>query len=218
MKKILIINPISTNVWNQLDKEYFSKNARKDIEVEVKSLESGPISIESIDDEKKSIPGILNIVEKNKEEYHAFIIDCFLDPAIEKSKKIFNGPVIGPGSTSYHMASLIGDKFGVISTGIDASNVIKEKVSQAGFEEKFVGTVPINIGVNELLENKKKTVENMVTAGRKLIDDMGAEVLILGCTGLVGFADKLQSIFNIPIIEPAIVSLKMAEILIDLNF
>ena len=50
----------------------------------------------------------------------------------------------------------------------------------------------------------------IVEASEKAVED-GAEVIVLGCTALAYMANEIQKRLNVPLIEPASLTLKMAE-------
>lgn len=217
MKNILLINPIATDKWNESDKEYLIEYVNEDTNLDVVSIKEGPKTIECTEDEIKSIPGTLEIIKKNKGKYDGFIINCFLGPGVKEAKSIVDVPVIGPGEVSFHVASLLYNKFGVISPRRETGDIVGEMVSNAGLDKKFAGVVELNLGVDDLLKEPEKTRERIIFASRKLIDDMNAEVIIFGCTGLVNFAEEIRSVLDVPLIEPVITSLKMTETLVSLG-
>jgi allantoin racemase len=53
-------------------------------------------------------------------------------------------------------------------------------------------------------------------AAQKAVED-GAEVIVLGCTGMACMADAIRKRLEVPLIEPASLALKIAEHLVDLK-
>ena len=51
----------------------------------------------------------------------------------------------------------------------------------------------------------------------KAIFEDGAEMIVLGCLGLAGYGQPVQDKYHIPIIDPAFVSVGMAELLTKLK-
>ena len=134
MKKILVINPIGTDIWDLSDKEYLSDNAHNSTVVSVTSLKKGPTSLETYYDEAMAAPGVLEIIHKNKDDYDAFIVNCFADPGIMGAREIANVPVVGPGQASMTVASMLGHKFGVISIRKKAESMFDQKVASLGLK------------------------------------------------------------------------------------
>ena len=47
--------------------------------------------------------------------------------------------------------------------------------------------------------------------------EQGAEVIVLGCTGMTGFAVELQKRLGVPVVDPSVCTLKFAELLVTMN-
>lgn len=217
MKKILLINPIATDAWDLSDKEYLSDSACNDTLVDVTSLKEGPDSIETYYDEAVAAAGVVDVIHQNKDDYDAFIVNCFADPGVMGGREIADVPVIGPGQASMTMAAMLGHKFGIISIRKKAEAMFAQKVASLGLEDKFAGTVGISISVNDLLSDRDITKEEILKAANKLIKEMNAEVVVLGCTGMLSFAEDIRNELSVPVVEPAVTALKVAEVLIDLR-
>ena len=52
---------------------------------------------------------------------------------------------------------------------------------------------------------------------RYMVEQEGIEALILGCGSLLGVKEQIQAAFAIPVVEPGLVTLKHAEMLISLG-
>jgi Asp/Glu/hydantoin racemase len=50
----------------------------------------------------------------------------------------------------------------------------------------------------------------MIAAGRRLRDDKGADVLVMGCAGMAQFRDPLQDALGVPVVEPSQAATAMA--------
>ena len=67
------------------------------------------------------------------------------------------------------------------------------------------------------LGEEAKVKAALLAESRKAVEDDGADTIILGCTGMIGMAKALQETLGIPVIDPAIASLKIAESLVDMK-
>ncbi|RLI75164.1 hypothetical protein DRP05_15220, partial [Archaeoglobales archaeon] len=210
MIKILVINPVGTNLWDKSDKEYLSKFLSKGFQLDVRSLKYGPHSLESSFDVVLASPFIVEEVKKAEVEgYKAIIINCFLNPAIEAAREITNIPVVGPGEASIYLACMLGEKFSILGIGgtVGSKDYIK-LVRSLGLLDRLASVRTIELPVLELDRDREKTFNLLVEAGRRAIEEDDADVLILGCTGLAGDAEDLQKELIVPVIEPALAALK----------
>jgi allantoin racemase len=69
----------------------------------------------------------------------------------------------------------------------------------------------------------QRLVEALVENSALAVREDGAHVIVFGCTGMAGLANEVQSglealgISDVPIIDPAIVAVKVAEALVDMG-
>ncbi|HDK26288.1 MAG TPA: hydantoin racemase [Candidatus Atribacteria bacterium] len=217
MKKILVINPITTDSFNNMVKSYLEELKSPDIEIEVVNIKAGPSSIETFYDEAFALPEILKTIEKYKAECNAIVINCFADPAVNAARELTDIPVVGPAEASMMIALMLGHRFGVISTFRNSGPWVELQARNMGIEEKLAGAIGVDIPVLELEKDFKKTVRYLINAARNLIDSKGAEVIVLGCTGMAPVARIIKKELGVPVVEPMTAAFKMAELMVSLK-
>lgn len=104
--------------------------AAKGTKVKILSIEYGPKAIESREDEKQAIPGIIDLVKKQSKNFDAIIFGCTWDPGIEELRQMTNKPIIGPGRASLAVASSIFDEFSIITTSPEEIPRMREFVKK----------------------------------------------------------------------------------------
>ena len=72
------------------------------------------------------------------------------------------------------------------------------------------------------LNDRAKTLEHLIVESVNTIKNDGAHIIVLGCTGMAGLAEQLKlglakQGYEVPVLDPAIVSLKIAENLVDMK-
>lgn len=217
--RICVILPVLRNrVFEEITYRELSAAKRGDTEITVVSLDKGPASIESAYDEEVAAPWILEKVkEAEAKGFDAIIINCMGDPALDAAREIVEIPVIGPCQTSLAIASTLGEKFSIIAVLKNAVPAFERLVRKYGFEDRLASIRFIEVPVLELEKRKEEVKNGLLLESRKAIEEDRADVVILGCTGLVGMARELKGALNIPVIDPAQASLKFAEILVDMK-
>ncbi len=217
MKKILVVDPITTDFFNDMTKNYLEEIKSPDVEIEVVNIKVGPSSIETFYDEAFALPGILKTVDEYKAICDAIVINCFADPAINAARELTDIPVVGPAEASMMIALMLGHKFGVISTFRNSGPWIELQARNMGIEQRLAGAIGIDIPVLELGKDLKKTTRYLVDAARDLIESKGAEVIVLGCTGMAEVAKIIKEEIEVPVIEPMATAFKVAELIISLK-
>jgi len=217
MRKILVINPITTNSFNDMTKNYLEKIKSSDVEIKVVNIKDGPSSIETFYDEAFALPEILKTIDEYKSRCDAIVINCFADPAVNAARELTDVPVVGPAEASMMIALMLGHKFGVISTFRNSGPWIELQARNMGIEQRLAGAIGVDIPVLELEKDLKKTAQYLIDAARNLIDTKGAEVIVLGCTGMAPVARIIKEKIEVPVIEPMATAFKLAELMISLK-
>ena len=215
--KIKVIIPVSTDKWNASVKADYAQCKQTDTDIEIVHLQHGPEAIQSEYDEAKAATHVLEEVSKTPpEHYDAIIIYCFSDPGLSGAREISTIPVLGIGESSQLFTMGLADRCGIITTLEQSVPRIRRKILARGFSERFLSILPLGIPVLEYDQNEKVTRKALEVA-RYMVEQENIEALILGCGSLLGVKEQIQAAFAIPVVEPGIVTLKHAEMLIHLE-
>jgi allantoin racemase len=122
--------------------------------------------------------------------------------------------VVGPCEASLSLARNLSDKIAVVTVGggVETLGLIKERVKSLGFENVVVSVRGISLRVLELDRDREVTLRHLVNEASKAVSE-GADVIVLGCTGLAGMAREVSDAVGVPVIDPAWSALKIAELL-----
>lgn len=216
--KILVINPNTSENMTKHIREELGRIKRPDTELTVVCPEKGPETIESAYDEAYAIPPTLDLVEKaNQEGYDAIILACFSDPGLEAAKEISNIPVIGIEEATLHMAAMLGAKFSVMTPRRERIPSKKAHVHMHGLDYFLASVRSLDLSVAETDADPKKTKRRVLEVAKKAVDEDGAEVIILGCAGMAGYAQEIERKLKVKVLDPTGVALKVAEAIADLR-
>ncbi len=216
MKKILVINPIATDEWNDSDRRLLQQQTSEDTVIDLVSLEQGPSTIETFRDIVLAGPGIMQAAENESKNYDGIMINCFADPGLEVLRETCNIPVTAPCESSLAFVSLLGLNFSVVATLRKLYPVFETKCLKMGLMRRLNSFRVINLGVKELEEEPGITIKKIVREINQSAVS-GAQAAILGCTGMLPFYTEIKKGVEIPVIEPATSALKMLESLIEMK-
>lgn len=216
MPKILVLLPILKNAaLEQATRQELSRLDGPGLNLEVRSLEHGPASIESEFDDRLASPWVLEeVVKAEREGFNAVYVSCMGDIAINAARELVRIPVIGPYQACLAVAACLGDRTGVVTILKNVIPLFIRKAREYGFSELLAGVRSIEVPVLELEERRKEVVEALVEESKALVEKDGADSIILGCTGLVGLAQAVQERLGVPVLDPTPVSVKLAELLL----
>ena len=118
-------------------------------------------------------------------------------------------PVLGIAECGILTALTLGHRFGVIS--ILASSVPRHLryIGAMGITQRLAGDLPIGLGVTEL-GDERATLTRMIAVGRRLRDDHGADVLVMGCAGMARYRSDPEEAVQVPVVEPTQAAVTMA--------
>ena len=216
--KIFVINPnTSSSITKHIGRK-LQEVKRSDTELIVVSPEQGPVSIESAYDEMLVGPHILELVKKaNKDGYDAIVLACFSDPSLDAAKEISYIPVIGIEEATLHIAAMLGHKFSIITSLKTRVPTRELHVRLRGVESAYASSPALEMPVLEMDANPTKTKARILELARQAVEEDGAEVIVLGCAGLTGYAEDIEQELGTVVLDPVAVALKLAEAIVDLG-
>ncbi len=218
MPGILILNPVSIDVWNELTYSYCRKIVSPEIEIHVRNLPKGPKAIEyDYDREIAAFYVIEEVIKADKEGFDAIVINCFDDPGLDAAREVSNKLVLGIGETSMITALLLGHRIAIVSTGEQSIPIYHRKAMTLGIEDRVVHIAGIDVGVLDIRKNIDKIKEILLREIENSVRQHGSEVVILGCGGFIGLAEELSAKAGVPVIDPTMVTVKVAESLVGLR-
>lgn len=180
-------------------------------------------------------------IEAEAEGADALIIVCTDDPGLRFVRQLVDIPVIGEYECTLHLACMMGYKFGVISWPTRPFMARAEHIIRMyGLEANAIhnpiepvlaptATAERELALTGYTDPKGFARKHMIPAAQKLIQ-RGAEVIVMDSTGLSLIAENagLSKIENVgvpakvsnpvvPVLNVVSVSLKQAEMMIDLR-
>ena len=206
--RIFVINPNSTvSVTQAIDDAMTPLRIPGGPEITCLTLDEGPPGVESQTDADGVIQPLCRIIRDLEPDAAAFVIACFSDPGLFSAREATAKPVLGIAECGILTALTLGHRFGVIS--ILASSVPRHLryIGAMGITQRLAGDLPIGLGVTEL-GDERATLTRMIDVGRRLRDDHGADVLVMGCAGMARYRSDLEEAVQIP--EPTQAAVTMA--------
>ncbi|MGC8699128.1 MAG: aspartate/glutamate racemase family protein [Candidatus Acidifodinimicrobium sp.] len=213
--RIMIIEPVSSTEFRNESEEYFRDLKELSTEIIVRNLEAGPKTIETYLDVFLAAPRIAKIVHEEQENFDAFVIDCFADPGLDASREVSRKLVLGVAEVTMHIASMIAHKFSVITTEKNSIPYTEIQALNYSVKDRLNKIVSVDIGVEGLIFSESNYSKFLKLAREEMRD--GSEAIVLGCTRMNTFAERLQNDINIPVLEPSKVTLTVAEALVKIG-
>src|SRR5918999_6246498 len=154
--------------------------------------------------------------QAEKEGYNAVVPLGMLDLGVDGGKSAVDIPVVGPLEASFHVASLVGDRFGLIVYHPRTIPFTRAMARRYGMESKIAGIRSVGFALPDIAANRDQMVQNFVAHARALIQEDGAEVIIpMGITQCPVHIkpDWLQEQLGVPVVEGFGAPIRMAALL-----
>ena len=210
--RIHVVNPNTTASMTAKIGLAAKAAASPGVEVRAVNPEFGPPSIEGYFDEAYSVPGLLAEIARAPDA-DAFVIACFDDTGLEAARCATAAPVVGIGEAAFHMASLIAEKFSVVTTLARSIAPIERNLVKYGLASRCARVRAANVPVLALEEPgsaARRTIEAEIE--RALAED-GAEAIVLGCAGMTDLARDLERSAGVPVLDGVACAVSLAEAL-----
>jgi Asp/Glu/hydantoin racemase len=209
-QRILVINPNSTvAVTCAIDEAMAPLRLTGGPEIVCLTLQEGPSGVESQLDADSVILPLCRTIRAHDGDAAAFVIACFSDPGLFAARESTAKPVLGIAECGILTALTLGHRFGVIS--ILARSIARHLryIGAMGVAQRLAGDLPVGLGVAELAD-RRTAVAQMISVGRILRDQHGANVLVMGCAGMARYRADLEEAVQIPVVEPTQAAVTMA--------
>ena len=212
--KILVVNPNTTT--SMTDKIAIAARAvaRPDTVIVATNSQQGPASIQGFLDVATCIPGLLAEVSCHQ-DVDAIVIACFDDTGVDAVRTLVSVPVLGIGEAAYHAASMIANKFSVITTLSRSVPGLENNLMRYGLAQKCVRVRATDIPVLKLEEGDPATLFKIRSEIRESIKQDNTEAIVLGCAGMADLMAQLSEEFGLPVIDGVAAGVTFAEALVN---
>jgi allantoin racemase len=214
--RILVVNPNTTASMTAKIGAAARRVASPGTEIVAVNPARGPASIEGFYDEAMSLAGMLDVIRKAS-GFDAVVIACFDDTGLDAARCLTDKPVIDIGEAAYHMASMISNKFSVVTTLARSVPALEHNLHRYGLIARCARVRSSEVAVLEL-EHPGSDACNRISAeiGRAVAEDR-AEAIVLGCAGMADLAEALAREHGLPVLDGVTCAVGLAEAMVRLR-
>jgi allantoin racemase len=160
----------------------------------------GPTAIESAADSAVAAAEVVELMRATP-GLDAYVIACFGDPGLDAARELTDAPVVGIGASAYWAAAMVAKRFAIITTLPRGIPALEEALEAQGLRSRCVAVTALGIPVAEQGGGFPATTEAIVAAAHRMVDDRGAEALILACGGMADIATVVQAAVGVPVCD-----------------
>lgn len=171
----------------------------------------GPPAIQGEKDGEAAVPPLLDLVKKaDKAGARAIIIGCFDDTGLSAARDIASCPVIGIGQAAYHLASLYGARFSVVTTLDVSVPVLAANISRYGLKHSLGRVRASGVPVLALEDDRANATRQVKAEIRTALREDDIDSVVLGCAGMVHIVDDADDL-PIKLIDGVFAAVKLAS-------
>ena len=137
----------------------------------------------------------------------AVLIGCFGDPGLFALRQSSASPVTGLAEASYIEASAYGD-FAVVTGGQRWKPMLARLAQSLGFEQQLKHIEIVQPTGAQLMADPEMALA-CLGAACDAARAQGAKAIIIGGAGLAGYAERLQSTSDVPLIDSVAAGLRV---------
>ena len=204
MDPIVVINPNSTvRISGQISAAL--RPLESNVPISVVTSSDGPAAIESDQDVVDAVDPMIGLAKSL--EASALVVACFSDPGLEELRSAVEVPCLGIAESAVMTAMARARRVGVVSS-VDASIPRHARYwNHLGINDRIVSDVAIGRGVLDL--EGQEAFADTLRAARAVVSD-GADIVVLGCTGLSHVRSDLEDALDVPVIDPCQAAVSIA--------
>jgi allantoin racemase len=210
--RILVVNPNTTASMTEKIGQAARAAAAEGTEIIAVNPPDGPVSIEGYYDEAFSVPGLLAEIAKGEASgVAAHIIACFDDSGLEAARSLASAPVIGIGEAAFHLASMLGHRFSVITTLSRSIAAIETNLLKYGLAARCARVRACDVPVLAL-DDPASNASALISAEiERAKQEDSTEAIVLGCAGMADLAARLTEKHGLPVVDGVASAVKLAE-------
>jgi allantoin racemase len=216
--RILVININTSEAITERMRGVIEKVKRPDTEVRVVCPKHGPETIDSSYDEAYAVPPTLDLVKQaSPDSCDAILLGCFCDAGVEAAREISSIPVVAMEEATFSVALTLGSKFGILTEKRPRIAMKELHVRRAGLGQRLACVRALEMSTADLAANPDETKRRGLALARRMVEEDGAEVIIMGCAAMAGYNQELQHKLSVPVLDPTVISFKYAEMIADVG-
>ena len=199
-KTLIVINPNSSQTVTDGIKLALDPLRKFGTPIRCLTLAEGPPGIESQRQADLTIAPMLALAAAQTDAA-GYVIACFGDPGLHALRDQTALPVAGIQEAAVMTALTLGQRFGVIAILPASIPRHLRAFGAMGVLDRLAGDRALGLSVADLAD-PDKSLDAMIATGKRLRDEDGANVLIMGCAGMAHYRATLEHETGLPVVDP----------------
>ena len=214
--RLLVVNPNTTASMTEKIGAAARQAASPGTEIDAVNPSHGPSSIEGYYDEALSLAGLIEVVAQHPRA-DGIVIACFDDTGLDAVRCMTKAPVIGIGEAAFHFASVLSNRFSVVTTLLRSVPAIEHNLVRYGLASRCARVRASDVPVLDLEKGDPATRARICAEISAAIETERAEAIVLGCAGMTDLAASLSEEFGLPVLDGVACAVALCEAIVRLG-
>lgn len=165
---------------------------------------------------------ILGAIEAEEQGYDAFAMMTLPEPSLQDVRSLVDIPVVGYGESAMLVASMLGERAGVLLFIKGMAATIDRNVQRMGLGSRFVGATDVGFTFDDVLAayggDAAPLIAKFQEAARTMIG-RGADVIIPGEAPLCLLLARhgVTEVDGVPVLDAVTATVKAAEMMVGMR-
>lgn len=206
--RICILAPVATDRYNQRLLDAVTPVIPPDVTVEVRNLPRGHENIQfRVDWLENGYPVVELARQLEQEGFDGIWLSDFDMCGVEAAREVIDIPIIGGFSASAFTALALSQRLSIVTILQSTLALQRAHMQEYGLQDSFASIRAIDCPVAHL-EELDVVIDKTYQAALLAVREDGAEAILLGCTGFVGVAARVEALLEealrmyVPVIDP----------------
>jgi allantoin racemase len=215
--KLLLINPNTTQLVTDTIGSVARAAASPGTELVLATARFGAEVIASRAENIVAAHAALEVAATYAGQCDAVIIAASWDSGLTGIREALKVPVVGLTEAAVTIATLLGDRFGLVTFGARSVSCYRNRVKAYGLGGRLAGVGCVDIDRTRMYTDRAATIAKIVDCARELIERDGAEVIIPSGAVTAGLHAEIQALLPVPVIDATSCAVQLAESLVRLK-
>lgn len=215
--RILVLNPNTTAAVTDKLMSAAKAVARPGTELVAMTAARGVPYISSRADAAIGGAIALDMLAEAHTEVDAAIIAAFGDPGLGGARELFDIPVVGMAEAAMLSACMLGRSFAIVTFAGGLVPWYNECLDWNGLRGRCAGIFALQGAFTSLADVQHEKEAALVTLANRVVDEHGADVVILAGAPLSGLAAAIRERVSVPLVDGIQAAVTQAEGLVALS-
>jgi allantoin racemase len=215
--KLLVVNPNISESVSQLIGDEARRAASPGTAITMLTAPFGVAYIETRFEALIGAYATANVIAEHWRGHDATIVAAFGDPGIAGIREALDIPVVGLTEAALASACLLGHRFSIVAISRRITAWYRESVEHNGLAGRLASIRSLDQPLRDIGSVQSDHAARLRELCTAMVDEDGADVIILGGAPLAGLARTIAGDIPVPVVDGVSSAVRHAETLVALS-